>query len=280
MTAVTIGKFDGFHKGHRLLLSRLKELSDQGMKTAVIRIGFPGQRILSQEEDLELLQEYGSPELITLSFTEELAAKTPEAFIRDILERFPDLSAIIVGIDFHFGVGRSGNIDTLSRLGVKYGFRLMAVEKLKIGDAVVSSSWIRELLHRGEICFAEDLLGHPIQLTGEVRHGKALGRTLGFPTINLIPPEDKMLPCNGVYRSEVFLPEEPDRIYTGLTNIGLRPTVEESEQVTMETFIKDYSGDLYGQVVTVHPCEFIRPEMHFSSVEELVTQMKKDLKSL
>jgi len=280
VTAVTIGKFDGFHKGHRLLLDRLKELSERGMRTAVIRIGFPGQRILSAEEDLDILSGYGSPELITIPFTPELAAKTPETFIRDILDRFPDLCEIVVGRDFHFGSGRSGNIDTLRHLGAKYGFSVTAMEKLKIGNNIVSSSWIRELLHRGEICFAEDLLGHPIGLSGEVMHGKALGRTLGFPTINLIPPEDKMLPCNGVYRSEVILPEEPDRIYTGLTNIGLRPTVEESEQVTMETFIRDYSGDLYGQTVTVHLCRFLRPEMHFSSVDELVTQMKKDLKSL
>ena len=274
LTAVTIGKFDGFHRGHRLLLEKLEAFSEQGLRPIVIRIRFPGEMILSEEEDMEVLSEYGSPGLVTIPFTEEFAGKSPEEFVRLILHDRFHAKEIVVGRDFRFGYERAGDTKTLSFLGEKYGFNVTTVEKLVAFGETVSSSRIRGLIKEGNIEEAESLLGHPIKLTGEVRHGKELGRTLGFPTINQIPPEDKILPCFGVYRSEVIF---EGKSYTGLTNLGLRPTVEDAETPVMETYIIGYSGDLYGKTVTVRLVHFIRPEVHFTSVDELKKQMMLDL---
>jgi riboflavin kinase/FMN adenylyltransferase len=274
LTAVTIGKFDGFHRGHRLLLEKLKAFSEQGLTPIVIRIRFPGEMILSEEEDLEILSEYGSPELVTIPFTEEFAGKSPEEFVREILYDRYKAREIVVGRDFRFGNERSGDVRTLSSLGEKYGFNVTTVEKLVASGETVSSSRIRGLIKEGNIEEAESLLGHPIKLTDEVRHGKELGRTLGFPTINQIPSDDRILPRFGVYRSEVSFDGE---IYTGLTNLGLRPTVENAVTPVMETYIVGFSGDLYGKTVTVKLVHFIRPEVHFNSVNELKNQMMKDL---
>lgn len=274
LTAVTIGKFDGFHRGHRLLLEKLKAFSEQGLTPIVIRIRFPGEMILSEEEDLEVLSEYGSPELVTIPFTEEFAGKSPEEFVREILHDRYNAKEIVVGRDFRFGFKRAGDTETLSSLGKKYGFNVTTVEKLVAAGETVSSSRIRGLIKEGNIEEAENLLGHPIKLTDEVCHGKELGRTLGFPTINQIPPEEKILPCFGVYRSEVTF---DGKCFPGLTNLGLRPTVEDAVSPVMETYIIGFSGDLYGKTVTVRLVHFIRPEVHFNSVDELKNQMKMDL---
>ena len=274
LTAVTIGKFDGFHRGHRLLLEKLKMFSEQGLTPVVIRIRFPGEMILSEEEDLEVLSEYGSPELLTIPFTDDFAKKSPEEFVREILCDRLNAREIVVGQDFRFGCERSGDINTLAFLGEKYGFNVTTVEKLTVSGEIVSSSRIRGLIKEGNIEEAQSLLGHPIKLTGEVCHGKELGRTLGFPTINQIPPEEKILPRFGVYRSEVAF---NGKCYSGLTNIGLRPTVEDAVTPVMETYIIGFSGNIYGKMVTIKLIRFIRPEVHFNSVDELKSQMMNDL---
>ena len=277
MSVITIGKFDGFHLGHRLLLSKLQTLTRNGEQGIVLMIRAEGERILTHEEDLEVLKEYGSPQLMILPFTPELMKMSPEEFVRVYLAEKLHGSAVIVGSDFRFGYQRSGNVETLMSLGEKNGIRVMAVDKLFREGEVVSSSRIRRLLAEGDVRTASRLLDFDICFTGIVQQGKHLGRTLGFPTLNLYPPEEKLLPCFGVYRSHVILEGED---YTGLTNIGLRPTIQDGDRVTVETYLTSYDGDAYGKTVKVVLQDFIRPEMHFQRITELQEQMKKDLKYL
>ena len=275
MSVVTIGKFDGFHLGHRLLLEKLKELAGDHEKAAVLRILTPGKKLLSHDEMTEILSEYGNPEMTELEFTPEFAGITAGEFVRDTLVKCFGVREVIVGKDFRFGKDRAGDVETLISLGREYGFGVTAVDKLSLEGEVVSSSRIRSCLSEGNVKTAGLLLGQDIAYSGIVQHGKQLGRTIGFPTINLFAPEDKLLPRFGVYRSIV---EMDGNTYRGLTNIGLRPTVENSPTATVETFMKDYSGDAYGHNVRVILVDFLRPEKHFTSLDELVDSMKKDLK--
>ncbi len=276
MTAVTIGKFDGFHKGHQMLLGHLTGFRAKGLRPVVLRIDMPGPRILSAKEDQEILDHFGEIELRNLRFTDELKEMSPESFVRKILVQSLQASEIVVGTDFRFGYRREGDAELLRAYGRKFGFGVTAVEKLVIGEEVVSSSRIRSCLADGKIEAAEVLLGHSICFSGEVEHGKQLGRTLGFPTINLTPPSDKLLPAFGVYRSEVEL---DGKRYSGLTNIGLRPTVADEMGPSVETYVFDYSGNAYGKSVKVKLIRFQRPEMQFASLEELREQIQKDLHS-
>ena len=276
MTAVTIGKFDGFHLGHRILLAELQELSKEQkeeMPTCVCKIDFPGPGLLSRDEQKKVLDEYGIYRMRRLAFSEYFASQTPEEFVRRVLVSELGASHIVVGSDFRFGYNRCGTVDTLRSLGEKYGFRVVAVDKLKMGGEIVSSSRIRNLLSEGQVDQVAELLGQPVTYQGNVCHGKELGRTIGFPTCNLRPDPEKLLPLFGVYRSVVTTPEG---VYDGVTNIGRKPTVEEDGAPTIETYILGFSGDLYGEEIKVTLKSFIRAEKKFASVEELVAQMKID----
>ncbi len=282
MTAVTIGKFDGFHKGHQLLLAELARIAadpaaeDGGMPTCVCKIDFPGPGLLTREEQQQVLDRYGIYRMRRLAFTEQFASQTPEEFVRRVLVGELGTTHVVVGTDFCFGYDHAGNVDTLRDLGVKYGFSVTAIDKLYMDGEVVSSTRIRSLLSEGKIQEAERLLGNRICYKGLVSHGKELGRTIGFPTLNLIPDRDKILPCFGVYQSEVITPLGT---YRGITNIGKKPTVEKDGLPTIETFLFDFSGDLYDEEITVRLMHFLRPEKKFDSVQELQDQMKKDILS-
>lgn len=283
LTAVTIGKFDGFHLGHRRLLEELCSLAQKGYRPVVLQIRFSEQRILSFEEEEEVLQAYGNPERKVIPFTPEFSALSPEEFVRKVLVEELSAAAVVVGMDFRFGHDRAGDLSTLQELGEKYSFTVTGIPKLVQKEEVISSSRIRKCLEDGLVGEAEELLGHDLKYSGEVLHGKALGRTLGFPTINIIPSFDKLLPRFGVYRSRVFLPSEDlsgQKVYEGISNIGIRPTVSDGDRASVETHILGFSGDLYGKTVSVQPVRFLRPEIHFASLDELKNQIKKDLKSV
>ena len=278
LSVITIGKFDGFHTGHRLLLEKLQILTQKGEPGIVLMIRSGGERLLTHEEEMTVLAEYGAPQPVILPFDEELMRMTPEEFVRSYIQEKFQGSHIIVGSDFRFGYQRSGDVNTLRKLGAERGFQVTAVDKLFREGEVVSSSRIRKLYAEGNVRKASLLLGSDIRYAGIVEHGKELGRKLGFPTINLYPPEEKLLPRFGVYRTEVKMDE--DVVYSGLTNIGLRPTVNDGEKVTIESHLISYSGNAYGKRAEVKLLDFIRPEMHFGSIAELQEQMKNDLKSL
>ena len=271
--AVTVGKFDGIHRGHRLLLDRILELKDEGYTAVVCMINMNKPGILGSEERVKYLKSLGIDHVISLEFTEKFASQTPEEFIRDFLKKGLDASKVVIGRDFRFGHNREGDINALKEIGSKYGIDCEFFAKLTIDGKVVSSTLIRNALERGDMEEVEKLLGRPYKLSGEVVHGKHLGSTIGFPTINVFPEGDKLLPKYGVYASRIKI---AGKEYRGITNIGVKPTVD-GQTATSETYIFDFDRDIYGEKVTVIPERFIREEKKFSSVEELKEQIKNDI---
>ena len=233
------------------------------------------------DEKVDMLRKLGADQLVLLPFNQALAALTPEQFVEQILIQQLQARRISVGFDFQFGKGRAGNVVDLQKIAARSGVEVIIVPRYSCdqGDRI-SSSLIRQALQQGEIERANHLLGRPYVLQGSVVKGQQLGRTLGFPTANLQLPAEKFLPRFGVYAVWVTLPTVPTTMTSpspvmGVMNIGCRPTVE-GEQVTVEVHLLHWSGDLYGQLVSVELIDFLRPEHQFPSVEQLKTQIQAD----
>ncbi len=282
-TAVTLGKFDGLHRGHKKLLNQVLRKREEGYRSAIFTFDMPpknvlkgtnGRMILTNEERTMLLKKYGVDILFECPFTKEIAGMDPEQFVVDILIEQMNAGYIVVGSDFKFGHERSGDIYLLDRLSRKYNFKLLVLAKEQYEGRDISSTYIREVLKEGQMELATTLLGYPYFVTGEVVKGKQLGRTLGVPTINQLPRENKLLPPNGVYASRTVL---DGKIYNSMTNIGVRPTVEETQIRNVETYIFDFSEDVYGRDVKVELLSFERPEMKFDSAEALKAQLNEDM---
>ena len=223
-TAVTIGKFDGFHLGHKLLLDKIRTYAEErNVKSICYKLDFGGAAILSPEEQ-----------------------------------------------EKH----REGNVELLKNLSDKYGFTVEAVEKLKLDGEVVSSTGIRALLEEGDAAGAEKRLGRSYGFSGKVGSGKHLGRSLGFPTVNIVPGESKLLPKFGVYASRTIV---GDSIYGSITNVGIRPSVDDGDTANVETFIYDFSDDIYGEDIRVELLKFIRTEKKFESLDALKDQISADI---
>lgn len=237
---------------------------------------FTGQRRLlltPLAEKAQYLQAIGVEQIVLLPFNTQLAALEPAAFVEQILVQGLQAQRISVGQDFRFGQGRSGTIADLQQLAAQYGVTVeIAPLYLDQGERI-SSSRIRAALNQGAIAEANQLLGRAYRLVGEVVAGQQLGRTIGFPTANLKLPEDKFIPCCGVYSVWVSTAEWQDR--PGVMNIGYRPTVD-GRQLTVEIHLFDWSGDLYGHTLTVSLAHFLRPEQKFSGLESLKAQIQQD----
>ena len=197
----------------------------------------------------------------------------PEEFVSMIVSRL-NVKCIVVGDDFRFGHNRAGDHELLLKLAPKHGYELIVVDKLKDNGRDISSTYIREEVARGNIKKANSLLGYPYFIMGRVVHGKQLGRTIGIPTINMLPEAEKILPPFGVYASKVNV---SDKWYLGITNIGRKPTIEGENPVGVETYIIDFSQDVYDYVVTIELYDFLRPEKKFDSIEELKEQISGDI---
>lgn len=273
-SAVALGKFDGIHRGHMLLVNRLSELKEEGLTSVVCTIDMGKDSILSERERIEILEKAGVDYLVRFSFTREFAALTPKAFVQEILIRRFHVKDIVVGTDFQFGCNRTGNVDTLKKLAAEYQYHVSAIDKLKVEQAAVSSTRIRAALAAGDVSAANLLLGRNYTLTGVVLHGRHLGRTIGFPTANILPEEGKILPLCGVYASLVHA---GGRIYRAVTNIGNNPTIDEKSCITIESYLLDFQGSLYGEVITVELTDFVRHEKKFDSVEILKKQLTNDI---
>lgn len=283
-TVVTIGKFDGRHKGHQKLLSRMLELKKQyGYRTAVFTFdmapvtrlsGMKQQMITTNQERRNNMAKMGIDYLVEYPFTEQVSHIEAEAFVRDILVEKMNMKAIVVGTDCGFGYKRSGNAEVLKQLAPKYGYQLEVITKAQDDHRDISSTYIKEELSRGNIEKANKLLGEAYAIHGCVVHGNHLGGpTLGFPTANLVPPEEKFLPPFGVYVSRVLV---DGKYYGGITNIGRKPTVKEELPITVETFIFGLEDDLYGKNIEVQLLNFERPERKFDSLDDLKDQLERD----
>lgn len=284
-TAVAIGKFDGLHLGHRKLLSEILRQKEDGLKAAVftfdpspeVFFGMnPSRELSTNQEKRELFREIGIDILVEFPFNKDTAAISPEDFVIDILVNRMNAKYVAAGTDLSFGAKGKGNFAMLSSLARHLGFETCKIDKIERNGKVISSTLIRGLVEEGNMEEAAACLGAPYKITGKIVHGKALGRRIGIPTLNQMPPSDKLLPPFGVYYSEV---KTEGGIYKGITNIGIKPTVTNENRVTVETSLYDFSGDLYGETAEVSLLTFRRPEMRFSGIAELKKTMEKDIRA-
>jgi riboflavin kinase/FMN adenylyltransferase len=282
-SAITLGKFDGLHLGHRQLVDEVVSYKIQGLTSIVFSFLLHPSNIFSEkefeliyteEEKRVILKRMGIDALISYPFTEETRSMEPEDFIRYILVKQLDTKIIVVGNDFRFGADRRGDVNLLKKYEEVYGYQVIAFEKMKMNNQIISSSIIRNSIKEGRMDKVNAMLGHPYFIRGEVVHGRKLGRTIGMPTTNLIPPSNKLLPPCGVYASKTRL---DGILYPGVTNIGTKPTVGEEDFIGVETYIIDYNNDLYGKMIEVELHDYIRPEMKFGALEELMQQMAEDV---
>lgn len=282
-SAVAIGKFDGIHLGHRKLLEKILEQKKNGLLAVVFTFDpapavlFSGKKIkelMSREEKRTVFEQMGIDVLIEFPLNVQTAATEPECFVREYLTKKLKAAVIAAGTDLSFGKKGAGNAALLYRFAKECGYQVEIIDKVSLNGEEISSTLIREAVEVGEMEKVTALLGTPYQVTGTVAHGRKLGRTLGMPTVNILPPEGKLLPPNGVYYSRVWLFHV---CYPAISNIGYKPTVSEEKVMGVETYLYDFDEDVYGREITVELLAFKRPEMKFSGIGDLKRQMHLDI---
>ncbi|WP_084058643.1 bifunctional riboflavin kinase/FAD synthetase [Desulfacinum hydrothermale] len=280
---ITIGNFDGVHRGHRALFQRVigwaRKLKGESVVMTfdphplqVLRPGNGPNFITPYARKLELMEQEGIDVAIVVPFSQDFARISAHDFVKDLLVDRIGIRGIVVGYDYRFGRGREGNIKMLRDLGIRYGFQVEMVSGIELDGTVVSSTAIRHLIRDGRIQEAETLLGRPYEITGQVVKGRERGRLLGFPTAN-IRVETQVPPKAGVYAVEVELDGE---IYWGAANFGTNPTFGDPEP-SLEVHLLDFQGDLYGKELTVRFVAKLRDEQRFDGPEALVDQIHKDV---
>ena len=274
-TAISIGKFDGLHQGHQLLVERIVKKKQEGLKALIFTFDF-GDRpvLLLTEERREMLRKWGVDYLLECPFVESISHMEAEEFVRKILVERLHVRYLAVGTDFRFGCQRRGDYRLLQRLSAECGYEVEVVEKACWQGEEISSSRIRRELEQGRMELVNQLLGYAYSVTGEVLHGRKIGRTLGMPTTNIVPSERKLLPPNGVYATRTVIAGE---LFEGITNIGYKPTVGAEPRKGVETYLFDLDRNLYGEILTVRFYGYERPERKFDSLEELKKRIGQDV---
>jgi riboflavin kinase/FMN adenylyltransferase len=282
-SVVTVGTFDGVHRGHQAILDYLLQRADERAGPSTLISFDPHPRsvvhgadvplLTTIDERASLLQDLGLDRFVVFPFTQGFAELSAEDYVREVLVEGVGLQEITVGYDHRFGKGREGDVDLLRRMGDVHGFDVDVIPAQHVGDDVVSSSAIRERIGSGEVEAARRLLGRPYRLSGTVERGEGRGRTLGFPTANLRIPPAKAVPAIGVYATFVDLPDRG--VQPGMLNIGRRPTFDGMD-VTVEVHLLDFEGDLYGEDLTVQFVQRLRDERKFDSADALAVQLSKD----
>jgi riboflavin kinase/FMN adenylyltransferase len=282
---VAIGNFDGVHRGHQTVLARaLTETERRGVPAlaltfephprAVFRPDVPLYRITPAPVRARLLEALGFRAVVEQPFDRDFSSLSADAFVTDVLVQGLGISHVVTGFDFHFGKNRQGGPAFLMEAGERLGFGVSLVDAFRDeGTEVVSSSRIRELLSSGEVVEAAGLLGYRYTVEAEISHGKKLGRELGFPTANMQLPVSTGLK-HGIYA--VRLRRADGSRHDGVASFGRRPTVIDDGAPLLETFVFDFSGDLYGEVCSVSFFGFLRGEEKFDGLEPLIMQMKRD----
>lgn len=285
-TAVTIGVFDGVHRGHQHLIARLKELAhSRGLATGVVtfhphprsvlRPSKPIIYLTGLEERIALLRNLGVDFVAPLTFTGDLSLLSARQFAGLLVQEL-QVRLIVVGPDFALGRGREGNAQVLSALGQEMGFAVEVVPLIMDDEGEkIGSTAVRLALAKGEMAHVTWLLGRPFSLKGPVVRGAGRGKSLGFPTANIAVAPDRALPPYGVYATKAYVGEA---CYKSATNIGVRPTFDNGE-ATIETYILDFAGDLYEKELHIELIERLRDELRFNSVEELIRQMERDVEA-
>ena len=277
-TAVTIGKFDGIHRGHHELIQKAVRFAEEetaaGRETESLVLSFDmsPQMLLARKERRHILSEMGVDTLIECSFTPKIISMEAETFSREIIAEQLQAVRVIAGEDFRFGYLRRGTPELLREIGKEAGFTVDVTEDVFCDGEKISSSRIRKELLEGNMELVNRMMGYPFFVTGEIIHGRRIGRTIGVPTANLITPKTKLLPPNGVYYTKC---EVGGLCRGGMTNIGTKPTVDGSF-IGVETYLYDTSGDLYGDLLKVELHHYARPERKFDSLEALKEQIMRD----
>jgi riboflavin kinase/FMN adenylyltransferase len=286
---VTIGTFDGVHIGHRKIISRLKELAGTAGGETVILTFFPHPRMILHPEDeniklittinekAELLEQLGIDHLIITPFSRDFSNQSAEEYIRDVLVKKIGTKTIVIGYDHRFGKDRKGGLEDLLRLAPQYGFEVLEIPEQDINDVAISSTRIRTALLDGQIDIANECLGYPFFITGKVIRGDQLGRQLGYPTANLMLEERyKLIPSDGIYAVKVKIEGGEHK---GMAYIGHRPTVNGMTR-NIEVNIFDFNADIYNKQLRMEFLHFVREDIRFSSLDELVVQLGKDKESV
>ena len=282
---IALGFFDGVHLGHGALLRRaVEEAKKRGCESAVFTFDRPPKEVItgvpcplinSPEDRAALVKRlYGIDEMLMVPFDDEMRTTPWDRFVTDILVGRYGAVHLVAGHDHHFGHKNQGSPELLREKCAELGLGCDIIPAVTIGGVTVSSTHIRKLLEEGDVETARAFLGHPHVLTQTVGHGRQLGRTIGIPTANLVAPPHVLLPKRGVYAAKVTLPD--GRAFGGVTNVGVRPTVNNGQDVTVEPWILDFDGDLYGQTLRVEFYRRLRDERKFDSLEALKAQIQSD----
>lgn len=282
---IALGFFDGVHLGHGALLRRAaEEAKKRGCESAVFTFDRPPKEVItgvpcplinSPEDRAELVKRlYGIDEMLMVPFDDEMRTTPWDRFVTDILVGRYGAVHLVAGHDHHFGHRNQGSPELLREKCAELGLGCDIIPAVTIGGVTVSSTHIRKLLEEGDVETARAFLGHPHVLTQTVGHGRQLGRTIGIPTANLVAPPHVLLPRRGVYAAKITLPD--GRAFGGVTNVGVRPTVNNGQDVTVEPWILDFDGDLYGQAIRVEFYRRLRDERKFDSLAALRSQIETD----
>ena len=282
---VTIGTFDGVHRGHQEILknmvNRAKELDGE----SVVVTFYPHPRqvlshdsgirfISTQEEKISHLEALGIDNLIIIKFTKEFAAIPSEDFIKDYLVKNIQPAVLIIGYDHHFGKGRTGDFDMLYELGSQYHFKVEKIQEQDVDNVAVSSTKIRHFLENGDIKHANMLLGYEFSYTGKVIHGQQVGHKMGYPTANIdVAEEFQLIEKQGVYAT---FAEIDGKSYPAMTYIGKRPTMHDNRPQSIETYIISFDGDLYDKEIKIRFVDFVRDDKKFDNFEALKRQISID----
>jgi len=282
-TAAAVGKFDGVHIGHRRLLEEILNRKGQGLASCVftfdpapaVLFGYSdGKELTTRAEKRLLFGRMGVDIFIEFPLDRETAAMLPEVFARDVLAGEMNVRFLAAGHDLSFGSGGRGNAALLRKLAPELGFTVETIDKICLDGEEVSSTLVRRYVEAGNLEAVEKLLGEPYLVAGKVVRGNQIGRTLGFPTVNIEPPPSKLLPPCGVYFSRV---RHRGKLYRAITNVGYKPTVTDRHSMGVESYLYDFQEEIYGEEIEVYLCSFRRPERQFASVEALRQQLQADI---
>ncbi|MDB5134294.1 MAG: bifunctional riboflavin kinase/FAD synthetase [Mucilaginibacter sp.] len=282
---VTIGTFDGVHLGHRKIIEGIKELAKASGGETVILTFFPHPRMILHPEDqnikmintisekAELLEQLGVDHLIITPFSRDFSNQTAEEYIRDVLVDKIGTKKIVIGYDHRFGKDRQGGLAELQQLAPVYGFEVIEIPEQDIHDVAISSTLIRKALLNDEIDLANEFLGYPFFVTGKVTRGDQIGRTIGYPTANIMIEEAyKLIPADGIFAVKVYLNNQE---YKGMGYIGQRPTINGMMR-NIEVNIFDFNQDIYTQPIRMELIKFVRGDVKFESLDQLTEQLGKD----
>jgi riboflavin kinase/FMN adenylyltransferase len=282
---VTIGTFDGVHLGHRKIISRIKELAAEIGGETVILTFFPHPRMILHPEDQNiklintinekaaLLEQLGVDHLIITPFSRDFSNQTAEEYIRDILVEKIGTKKIVIGYDHRFGKDRQGGLAELQQLSPVYGYDVIEIPEQDIHEVAVSSTRIRQALLNDQIDLANEFLGYPFFITGKVMRGDQIGRTIGYPTANILIEETyKLIPSDGIFAVKVYL---DGKEYKGMGYIGQRPTINGMTR-NIEVNIFDFNQDIYSHAIRMELLHYVRGDVKFESLEQLTAQLAKD----